>query len=1278
MGHLAPDTVRAWVEKALGEQGLTLIQSLRRSKQRNGFRYDLFVKPEAVARATDLLRRQNHLTGWHVREHIPHAKRVKKDFPRPTVRNERIMASWNVNSTRSKRQELTWFLRRERVAVLALQETLHKSDWWRLRLGDYQVLSSPMNSGKVGERGVALAISPDLVAHETGTRSPFWIWARILHPSFPQGLIVGSVYVIAHEGPERRAMLQGLCKSAQAVSRRHVGSPVIIMGDWNMDGPEVDATLGKWPVPFRRLKCRGSPRTRWRGAGALRDLDHIVVSAGAETQLAHSWVNRVWDLSDHWPICTLPLDKERPTLDSGQPQQPPLRLNRKMVLANAPAIACHNRWDVLATSEATAPEDCAEQFLETSSRVAEDTGVALMPDTQAKPAKRSKLHSMSRKCRKVVEARRKAFARWDRAPLEEKEALWADYSSLKKESKQLLRREQRERWAQFLAQGAERMVSGDWKGAWRWIKTLGQRDNASSSAPQPVKDLEGNLQVDPEAIATAWADHYGALARDDTGHSRDPIHWQGMGKPREEEMQDLDRAISWTELTEAIQAIRAGKAAGKDGLPPEWFKAMAEPLSSAGDNPSSPMGMAFLKVIQAIWQQASIPACWNEAVVVSVPKKGDPTCMDNYRGISLIGVALKVLCTVVTHRMKEALEDRGLLVCEQAGFRSKEECMGQVTALYEVCTRRAALDEPTYAAFIDFRKAYDTVPHEALMRKLWCIGIRGRTLDFIKSLYQNSGVAVRAGGILSRSFPLRKGLRQGCPMSPILFDIFINDILEGLDADGVEVAGVDERKLPGLLFADDVALLAPDVLRLRRLMSRVEAWANKWEMSIGAHKCGVMVFFGDTHLLRQSQWMMQGQEVPVVESYTYLGVEVHNDWDLTKAAANAASRARKALWALRPALGNPMIPMDVKALMLKALVMPVATYGGEVLGMHQARAKSGQAIINQGLKWALAGDVSKGTVVGAAAARAELGLDSLYAVMAGRRARAWVKFRGLRTWISTLLSHPFRHRKATWVSGTSRYLKRLRADKAIEDKSAKGAAHAVTRLAEEQELKRDKTASREFHGKWGFARTNSFLKRALQRPELAHGIRWLARMRTMSVWTGPRAAKANLVPDRWSDMCPSCERECKEDIPHILLECTLHEESRKALIRPLVERFADESPALAREELAVLMLGGQASGVDLGQKWLGKTTQPIVEGDAPFLRVAEFLQGAMPQRMSRLWSDRTPQPARADRSQSSGRTVRNRSTALRQSRSSVPGIQSQSPNGYGRSLRARAGLGGGF
>lgn len=191
-----------------------------------------------------------------------------------------------------------------------------------------------------------------------------------------------------------------------------------------------------------------------------------------------------------------------------------------------------------------------------------------------------------------------------------------------------------------------------------------------------------------------------------------------------------------------------------------------------------------------------IPESVNRGVVVLVPKKGDMSVPDNYRGITLLDTTLKLLMKVVANRVQAICESEGVLVREQGGFRSKEECVAQAVTLFEAARRRELSGSQTYICFLDFAKAYDRVPHEALFVKLHNLGIQGDLLRVIKATYAVPNVRVRTWQRLSRAVPLSIGVRQGCPASPILFNLFINDLMDGMQGMSVPGAGGAAERPP--------------------------------------------------------------------------------------------------------------------------------------------------------------------------------------------------------------------------------------------------------------------------------------------------------------------------------------------------------------------------------------------------------------------------------------------------------------------------------------------------
>ncbi|KAL6121803.1 hypothetical protein NUSPORA_01206 [Nucleospora cyclopteri] len=181
-------------------------------------------------------------------------------------------------------------------------------------------------------------------------------------------------------------------------------------------------------------------------------------------------------------------------------------------------------------------------------------------------------------------------------------------------------------------------------------------------------------------------------------------------------------------------------------------------------------------------------------------------------------------------------------------------------SLVEITLRRSREGKETWSAFFDLRKAYDMVPHDLLLEKVKAKQFGPKFFNMVRGVYKSTQGCVRIRETVGDPFDIERGVRQGCPLSPILFDILIDDLLDKMTP--LSIPGISESKFKGMLFADDTLLVADSPEDLQCKINLVSDWMAQNGMELNVAKSGIIVFpnSGNEIAIKYRE-----QEVPRVE-----------------------------------------------------------------------------------------------------------------------------------------------------------------------------------------------------------------------------------------------------------------------------------------------------------------------------------------------------------------------------------------------------------------------------
>jgi len=390
-----------------------------------------------------------------------------------------------------------------------------------------------------------------------------------------------------------------------------------------------------------------------------------------------------------------------------------------------------------------------------------------------------------------------------------------------------------------LIQNIEGLRSKDSRDYWRRLYDLDNSEPSDDKLPTHVKNSLGKL-VDGKERSEAWRESFRKLGLETTdfnsfdnkfhinitctidnyiNSSLDPI------------TPTLDNPITLCEVKSVIKNLKRGKAVGIDGIMNEVFKYSGDEVATH-----------LWKLYAYVFQSEVFPTDWARGLIFPLFKGGsaefryDP---NKYRGITLLSIVGKAYTGILNDRLTSYLENNGILCDEQAGFRKNRSTVDQIFILSEAIINRRP--KRTFVAFIDIAKAYDRVWRNGLWHKLIQMGIKGKMWRVLRNIYKHVESCVLLGKNRTDFFDIEVGLRQGCLLSPILFLIFLNDLVDEINKLGKGVK-CGSKCVSILLFADDIALLAETKEDLELMLKTVYEFSLKWRFKFNYDKCAVIMF----------------------------------------------------------------------------------------------------------------------------------------------------------------------------------------------------------------------------------------------------------------------------------------------------------------------------------------------------------------------------------------------------------------------------------------------------
>ena len=384
----------------------------------------------------------------------------------------------------------------------------------------------------------------------------------------------------------------------------------------------------------------------------------------------------------------------------------------------------------------------------------------------------------------------------------------------------------------------------------------------------PLKDRQGNMISSDEGMADLLNEYFASVYTEEDLQQIPsvPILYQGN-----EPLRKIN--ITVERVREKIKKLNASKSPGPDELYPREIKEVEKELAPH-----------LHDIYKTSLEQRKAVSDWKLQNITPLFKKGSKDDPGNHRPVSLTSVPGKMLESIIAEDITEHLESSNLITDSQHGFRRGRSCLTNLLEffhdIFSLYDKSRAVD----ILYLDFKKAFDKVPHKRLMAKVRSYGIIDEVGDWIEDWLTGRKQRVVINGSSSTWRDVSSGVPQGSVLGPLLFIIYINDLDQGT------ISKISK-------FADDtkIGINANDIKAVENLqedLKRIGEWSEIWQMPFNLDKCKVM-HIGQRNV--EAKYKLLGKELEICNEEKDLGVIITNDLKPSKQCIVVEKKAQKIL-----------------------------------------------------------------------------------------------------------------------------------------------------------------------------------------------------------------------------------------------------------------------------------------------------------------------------------------------------------------------------------------------